>query len=135
MTASGPFALGPALAGTSARRTAPRSAVAPAVPPPPSSSVSTTDAPPSRPSLKKEKAVEPPLEDISDDDQYSEQDDGVEIIDMENVRHMDWMAPETLHKERSQAGSKKLRQKRESPLIDLKGKTKGQTIRFQHDTS
>ena len=31
---------------------------------------------------------------------YSDPDEGVEIVDMENVRQMDWMAPESLRKEK-----------------------------------
>jgi DNA-directed RNA polymerase III subunit RPC4 len=35
-----------------------------------------------------------------DEEVYSDPDDGVEIVDMENVRQMDWMAPESLRKDR-----------------------------------
>lgn len=34
-----------------------------------------------------------------DEELYSEPDEGVEIIDLQNVRELDWMAPETLRKE------------------------------------
>lgn len=34
-----------------------------------------------------------------DEELYSEPDDGVDIIDLQNVRELDWMAPETLRKE------------------------------------
>ena len=128
MTASGPFALGPALTGASARRTVPRSAIPPVVPPTAGTlSTAGTGSSSVRPSLKKEKEVEQPsLEEIrDDDDSYSEQDDGVEIIDMENVHQMDWMAPETLRKERNQAVRKTLRRKAQSPSKDVKGKNKG----------
>ncbi|KAI0766934.1 RNA polymerase III RPC4-domain-containing protein [Trametes elegans] len=110
MTASGPFAMGPALAGTSARRTAPRSNFAPIVPQGPGGAarlgagLTQTTAP----TLKREREggaageQRPPV----DDEVYSDPDEGVEIIDMENVRQMDWMAPESLRKER-EAGKKK----------------------------
>lgn len=57
--------------------------------------------------MKKDKQRENPLVDTvqtpkneSDEELYSEPDEGVEIIDMENVRQLDWMAPETLQRER-----------------------------------
>jgi DNA-directed RNA polymerase III subunit RPC4 len=70
MTASGPFAMGPALAGNNPRRSVPRSNFTP--------TVAT----------------------IGDDEVYSDPDEGVEIVDMENIHQMDWMAPESLRKER-----------------------------------
>jgi DNA-directed RNA polymerase III subunit RPC4 len=38
---------------------------------------------------------------------YSDPEDGVEIVDMDDVRQMDWMAPETLRKEREGKSAKK----------------------------
>ena len=35
-----------------------------------------------------------------EEEEYSDPDEGVEIVDMENVRQMDWMAPESLRKEK-----------------------------------
>ena len=35
------------------------------------------------------------------EDAYSDPEDGVEIIDIDDVRRMDWMAPESLAKERN----------------------------------
>ena len=110
MTASGPFAMGPALAGTSARRTAPRSNFAPVAPPGGSGSaklgagLTQTTAP----SLKKEREREAEAARVKKEEEeaYSDPDEGVEIVDMENVREMDWMAPESLRKER-EAGKKK----------------------------
>ncbi|KAI0352301.1 hypothetical protein OH77DRAFT_798124 [Trametes cingulata] len=111
MTASGPFAMGPALAGTSARRSAPRSNFAPIVPQGPGGAaklgagLTQTTAP----TLKREKDKEGAgvkADREVDDEVYSDPDEGVEIIDMENVRQMDWMAPESLRKERD-AGKKK----------------------------
>ncbi|KAJ7634160.1 RNA polymerase III RPC4-domain-containing protein [Mycena polygramma] len=83
MTASGPFAMGPAMSGNNARRSVPRSNFAI---PNPSVDRSSLGA-----GLSQEEEV------------YSEPDEGVEIVDMEDVRQMDWMAPESLRKERRHA--------------------------------
>ncbi|KAJ7449538.1 RNA polymerase III RPC4-domain-containing protein [Mycena latifolia] len=48
---------------------------------------------------------------------YSDPDEGVEIIDMEDVRQMDWMAPESLRKERRHT-KKKI--KKEEPRLKLR---------------
>ncbi|GJE90981.1 RNA polymerase III RPC4-domain-containing protein [Phanerochaete sordida] len=118
MTASGPFAMGPALAGTSARRTAPRSNFTPIVPQGPGGAsrlgagLTQTEAPtigvkrePGVPGTKeKERKVE---EDEAE--AYSDPDEGVEIVDMENVRTMDWMAPESLRKEKKPSKKKKVK--------------------------
>ncbi|KAI0641967.1 RNA polymerase III RPC4-domain-containing protein [Trametes meyenii] len=113
MTASGPFAMGPALAGTSARRAAPRSNFAPIVPQGPGAArlgagLTATTAP----TLKRERDAEGGKggggggAGVADGEVYSDPDEGVEIVDMENVRQMDWMAPESLRKERD-AGKRK----------------------------
>lgn len=116
MTASGPFAMGPSMTGNNARRSVPRSNFAPVMSS--SSGSSNLGAGLTRttaPSLKmedgkgKQKAVD-------DDEQYSDPDEGVEIIDMENIRQMDWMAPESLRKQRHQAKMKK-----EEPAEGLPG--------------
>lgn len=44
-----------------------------------------------------------------EDEMYSDPDEGVEIIDMENVRTMDWMAPESLRKGKKTAKKKKMK--------------------------
>ncbi|KAG6381600.1 RNA polymerase III RPC4-domain-containing protein [Boletus reticuloceps] len=101
--------MGPALAGASARHSAPRSSFTPIVPqgsakgPALGANLSNSAAP----MLKKGKQRENPLVDTdqtpkneSDEEVYSEPDEGVEIIDMENVRQLDWMAPETLRRDR-----------------------------------
>ena len=109
MTASGPFAMGPALAGTSARRSAPRSNFTHVVSQGPAkgSALGANLSNSAAPTLKKDKQRENRLvntvqtpKNESDDEVYSEPDEGVEIIDMENVRQLDWMAPETLQRER-----------------------------------
>lgn len=107
MTASGPFAMGPALAGNNARRSVPRSNFAPIMSP---SKLGSSLAAPlphtSVPSLKRETDLKANGKDkemvqtLGDEEVYSDPDDGVEIVDMENVRQMDWMAPESLQKER-----------------------------------
>jgi DNA-directed RNA polymerase III subunit RPC4 len=51
------------------------------------------------PSLKKEKEREIAPSKLNDYDEYSDPDEGVEIVDMENVRQMDWAAPESLHRD------------------------------------
>ena len=116
MVASGPFALGPALSG-SQRRGAPRSNFAPITPlaGPSSSSLSAGLTKTTTPSLKRENENSK----LSDDDAYSDPEDGVEIIDIDDVRRMDWMAPESLKKERPH-GRKKSAKKE----LDAKGKGK-----------
>ena len=56
-------------------------------------------------------------EDEDEDEVYSEPDEGVEILDMEKVKLMDWMAPETLAKERK--GVRKIKKEKQ---LDVKGK-------------
>ncbi|KAI1796644.1 RNA polymerase III RPC4-domain-containing protein [Ganoderma leucocontextum] len=131
MTASGPFAMGPALAGPSARRAAPRSNFAPVGPPGATGSaklgagLTQTTAP----SLKKENererdaetgATRMKKEEEEEEEAYSDPDEGVEIVDMENVRQMDWMAPESLRKER-EAGKKKGKGKKEGVKMEHTG--------------
>lgn len=135
MTASGPFAMGPVLAGTSARRTALRSNFTPIVPQGPAASPSPggklSNVGPSQ--LKKEKqrenvpenTVQKEIKTGSDDEAYSEPDEGVEIVDMEDVGRLDWMAPETLRKERRDRQKKKLvKTEIEEPLISASPKGK-----------
>ncbi|KAI0661454.1 RNA polymerase III RPC4-domain-containing protein [Cubamyces menziesii] len=126
MTASGPFAMGPALAGTSARRTAPRSNFAPIVPQGPGGAarlgagLTQTTAP----SLKRERDAASGLakSETPEEDAYSDPDEGVEIVDMENVRQMDWMAPESLRKERETGKKKKGAKVKKEEKEEGKGK-------------
>lgn len=101
--------MGPALAGTSARRGNPRQNFTPTVPQGPAigSTLGANLSNQPAPTLKKDKQRENPLVDTaqtpkleSDDEVYSDPDEGVEIIDMENVRQLDWMAPEILQRDR-----------------------------------
>lgn len=134
MTASGPFAMGPTLAGSSSRRSVPRSNFAPVALTGPASSSSALGAGLTRtpaPLLKTEQGRETEglrnAPDEDEDEVYSEPDEGVEIIDMENVRKMDWMAPESLRKEKKRMKLKKLRVKTEDTdqASNLKSKAKG----------
>ncbi|KAJ7583421.1 RNA polymerase III RPC4-domain-containing protein [Mycena floridula] len=93
MTASGPFAMGPAMAaGSHARRSVPHSNFMP------SSTAGSSLSGTSTPSVKQEEKGKEKLK--VDEEEYSDPDEGVEIIDIENVRNMDWMAPDSLKKER-----------------------------------
>lgn len=132
MVASGPFAMGPAMAGTSARRTAPRSNFTPIVPQGPGGTTRlgaglTKSSAPSL-GIKREpgqvnelggQGEERKKVDSDEEEVYSEPDEGVEIIDMDHVRTLDWMAPETLKKDKL-LGRKKRKPKEEPG--DLKGK-------------
>lgn len=128
MTASGPFALGPALAGQAGvRRTAPRANFTPVMPGGAGrsalgSSLTNTTAPSI--GLKREPNALNVLngeetEIDNEGEAYSDPDEGVEIIDMENVCGMDWMAPESLRREKEKKKGKKRLKKEE---VDKKGK-------------
>lgn len=101
MTASGPFAMGPSQAGSSAWRSGPRVSATPTAPRGPldpaalGANLTKTAAP-----ALKEERTEPRVHvvdgDDDDDEVYSDPDEGVEIVDMRNVHTMDWMAPENL---------------------------------------
>jgi len=99
MKASGPFAMGPSLAG---RRPA-RSNFTPLMPSGPSKGgtlglgLTRTTAPTL--GVKKELNTQGDTKAESDEEVYSDPEDGVEIVDMQNIRKMDWMAPETLKRE------------------------------------
>lgn len=125
MTASGPFALGPAMSGSSGRRGAPRSNFAPIAPlgPSASSSLGAGLTQSNAPSLKRDPADSD--QKVIDDDAYSEPDDGVEIVDMDDVRRMDWMAPESLIKDKAQEKSKKDAKIKKEEATKNKGKLKG----------
>ncbi|RXW14681.1 hypothetical protein EST38_g11179 [Candolleomyces aberdarensis] len=100
--------MGPAMAGSAAsRRSTPRSNFAPSIAPSTSSSSSlgaglSQTAPPG---LKKDVDLKGKGKEVAkqdeDEEPYSDPDEGVEIIDMERVREMDWMAPESLRKEKA----------------------------------
>lgn len=52
----------------------------------------------------------------SDEEVYSEPDEGVEIVDMYNIRKMDWMAPETLKRESEYKRKVKPKKDEKKPL-------------------
>ena len=132
MTASGPFAFGPpGMSSSSTKRGTLRTQVAPVTPKgaaPPS-----TPAPgpplPQLSTLRPQVKTEPEGREEVEREAYSDPDDGVEIIDMEEVKHIDWMAPDSLLKDRSEG--KKRRTKKEAKMkVDVskpqdKGKGKG----------
>lgn len=125
--------MGPTLAGTSARRTAPRSNFTPIVPQGPGgpklgAGLTQTTAP----TLKREKGEKEKKADDDDHEVYSDPDEGVEIVDMDDIKKMDWMAPESLGKEKTdkKKPSKKkpdtvtVKEEESEPVLDRKGKGK-----------
>lgn len=122
MKASGPFAMGPSLAG-SGRRPAPRSNFTPIIPSGPSkggplgSGLTQTTAPTL--GVKKESTSGEGMKIESDEELYSEPDEGVEIVDISDVRKMDWMAPETLKRESDHKRRVKPKGKDKKPLARL----------------
>ncbi|KAJ7043410.1 RNA polymerase III RPC4-domain-containing protein [Mycena alexandri] len=117
MTASGPFAMGPSMAGNNARRSVPRSNFAIPAPTTDRASLGAGLTRLSNATIKRENDLKGKEKDKPPEDEeevYSDPDEGVEIIDMEDVRQMDWMAPESLRKERRSAKKKKI--KKEEPI-------------------
>ena len=109
MTASGPFAMGPALAGSSKRRVPPSNFT------PVMGSVSTSLggglSGSGAPVFSREKSMaNKGVANAGEEDLevYSDPDEGVQIVDMDAIKTMDWMAPESLRRERGEGkGSKK----------------------------
>ncbi|KAK2463712.1 hypothetical protein APHAL10511_004463 [Amanita phalloides] len=100
MTASGPFAMGPALSGSGSAQSRSRLDIAPPAGPSGASRIASSAQTP-LPNKDVDLTLQTHAAD-EDDDIYSEPDDGVEIIDLQKVRELDWMAPETLRKEQRQ---------------------------------
>lgn len=124
MTASGPFAMGPALVGNNSRRSTPRSSFTPTVAPGASVSIGASLSQTAPPSLKKDstdsaKGKGKSVKVDDDEEVYSDPDEGVEIVDMENVRYMDFMAPESLRKEQRLKKVKKEEQSQELGTGDV----------------
>ncbi|KAI0048097.1 hypothetical protein FA95DRAFT_1540308, partial [Auriscalpium vulgare] len=131
MTASGPFAMGPVRAGMSGYGSKPRAMATPIAPPGGDGASAALGANLTRsaaPVLKKEKDRAAKKRDVQveDEEVYSDPDDGVEIVDMDNVRTMDWMAPESLKREKE--GGKKKKLKLEEEARAEKGKAKLEPI-------
>jgi DNA-directed RNA polymerase III subunit RPC4 len=117
MTASGPFALGPALATSQARHSVLRADFTPAVPTSATTSAALGEklaratAPGTLRGSDKGKAKVKEEEEV-----YSDADEGVEIIDMKKIKDMDWMAPDTLLEEKR---DEKMKKERESDAIGM----------------
>lgn len=133
MTASGPFAMGPALAGISGRRTAPRPAAPPIAPQPLDggaplgAGLTQTKAPTLAQGLGA-RAKGKKDEESDEGERYSDADEGVEIVDMDRVKMMDWNAPDSLPKEKDRRKTKKREPsivKKEEPTTPEKRKGKG----------
>ena len=55
---------------------------------------------------------------------YSDPDEGVQIVDMDAIKTMDWMAPESLRRDRGDGKGSKKRKKAEAVKKDAKSKEK-----------
>ena len=64
---------------------------------------------------------EQPQTKLNNEDEYSDPDEGVEIVDMDFVKTMDWAAPESIARERTDTKKKSIKIKMELPS-DEKGK-------------
>ncbi|KZV72232.1 hypothetical protein PENSPDRAFT_742865 [Peniophora sp. CONT] len=105
MIASGPFAMGPSAAGLTSTRGAARPTFAPAPPRASTGGAHGTSLTPTMVKVEKRGGVEARQPD-EDEEAYSDQEDGVEIIDIQRVREMDWSAPEPLRKEKKREKKK-----------------------------
>ncbi|KAJ3564098.1 hypothetical protein NP233_g8510 [Leucocoprinus birnbaumii] len=114
--------MGPALAGAQAsRRSASRAAdFTPSVPTSATagSALGENLTRTAAPTLLKGKGKAKVKVEEEEGEVYSDPDEaGVEIIDMNKIRDMDWMAPETLKEEKKR---EKVKKERESEAVDLK---------------
>ncbi|KAF8631910.1 hypothetical protein AX15_002167 [Amanita polypyramis BW_CC] len=116
MTASGPFAMGPAVP----RRSMSQSNAAPPLMSPASGSIARTVVP-KTPFNKIGGGLKPQSTTTTEDEEpYSEPDEGVEIVDLQKVRELDWMAPETLRREGKKAKRVRKEDETKAPLeIDI----------------
>jgi len=132
MRASGPFAMGPSLTGSGRRAARPN--FTPTMPSGPSkggtlgSRLTQTAAPTL--GVKQEPGSEGGMKAESDEEVYSEPDEGVEIVDMNDIWKMDWIAPETLKRESEH--KRKVRPKRrkdeKKPLAERAGLDQGEGL-------
>lgn len=122
--------MGPSLAG-SGSRSIPRSNFTPIKPSGPwaggTLSSTLTQATSSTIGVKKGPKSEEDVKAESDEEVYSEPDEGVEIVDMRDIRKMDWMAPETLKRESEYKGKVNLKRKKDEkkPLAEQAGLDQG----------
>jgi DNA-directed RNA polymerase III subunit RPC4 len=102
MTASGPFAMGPSAAAPISRNALRSGSNTSAIHASTSSSKLGSDltqtAPPTLKSEEKNQRT-PSLKPEVTVEEYSDPEDGVQIIDMEQVTGMDWMAPDVVKRE------------------------------------
>lgn len=132
MTASGPFAMGPSQAGSSAWLSGPRISTTTPIGPRGTADAAALGANLSKtaaPTLKKERA-ERHVHVDEDVEVYSDPDEGVEIVDMRNVHAMDWMAPESLKVESARDETKKKVVKVEKEGGEVRAKVKGKGALF-----
>lgn len=119
--------MGPSQVGSSSWLSGPRiSATTPTVPrgPTDAAALGANLSKTAAPTLKKERA-ERHVHVDEDVDEYSDPDEGVEIVDMRNVHAMDWMAPESLKVESARDETKKkvVKVKKEGEIrAQVKGK-------------
>ena len=123
--------MGPALAGLPKRRT-PHSNFTPAMPMGAASlgeGLSRTGAPVLARERERERNSTVKEED-EDIEVYSDPDEGVQIVDMDAIKTMDWMAPESLRRERN-VGTKVKKKKAESAKNSIKeeGNAEGAVLR------
>ncbi|KZT43118.1 hypothetical protein SISSUDRAFT_997846 [Sistotremastrum suecicum HHB10207 ss-3] len=110
MTASGPFAMGPALPSAGGRGRSDGTQMVP-ITPGASRALGANLTETTAPALKREKdkraiSVGSNTPDVEDVEVYSDPDEGVEIVDMSDVKKMDWMAPESLKDEKGKKKNK-----------------------------
>lgn len=132
MTASGPFAMGPAM--TSVRRAAPATTIVPNRPvgalgaglvpvkqEPTPISLSAKGKGRARESLSETPGPSEASKKEEEDDHevYSDPDEGVEIVDMDDVKTLDYMAPDSIRREReAKAQVKKEKQEEKGTCTD-----------------
>lgn len=97
--------MGPSAAGLTSTRGAARPTFAPAPPRASTGGAHGTSLTPTMVKVEKRGGVEARQPD-EDEEAYSDQEDGVEIIDIQRVREMDWSAPEPLRKEKKREKKK-----------------------------
>ncbi|KAI9511611.1 RNA polymerase III RPC4-domain-containing protein [Russula earlei] len=127
MTASGPFAMGPSQAGSSAWHGGPRVTATPTAPHglADAAALGANLTKTTAPTLKKERAERRAQVD-EEAEAYSDPDEGVEIVDMRDVHAMDWMAPEGLKLKRAREKAKRavgeVKKEEEGPPLAAKEK-------------
>jgi len=121
--------MGPSLAGAS-RIPIPRSTM-PSGPSKDAPGLGRTQTTAATVGVKKEPKSEEGIKAEGDEEVYSEPDEGVEIVDMHDVRKMDWMAPETLKRESEYKKKVKPKMKKDEkkPLVEEAGQDQGEGLR------